>query len=340
MKQIGLSTCAVLVLGVGAIVGCGSGGASNTRSAASTPGSGVVTGGTAPGSGGRIRIVYDEAGVKPENLEAFRILKQSGGLERVVAWMNDRINLPKDITVKVTDNVAPGVEDASFGVDGETVWEPAFFLTETLQAARKLVPEVKTAGKVPSMLSEADFTPEAVFVGGTEFIFGHEMGHMVQRVLNIPVLTFEEYQADGFAAFVTLNNPSSGYKPAVQAAALFEELSGGRAPTVGDYSSDHPIIQTRVYNFLCLAAGTDPEKLRGPLIDSGFVPEGRALFCPLQWGQLNHGWWRVLEPHLSPSGKSASAAAMKQAEENYNRRMAEFAEDLKKVQEKSAGPRR
>src|SRR5262249_56822974 len=280
MKQIWLTTCASLVLGVGPVVGCGSDGASNTRSAASTPGSGVVTGGTAPGSGGRIRIVYDEAGVKPENLEAFRILKQSGGLERVAAWMNDRINLPKDITVKVTDNGGAGGEDASFGVDGETVWEPAFFLTETLQAARKLVPEVKTAGKVPSMLSEADFTPEAVFVGGTEFIFGHEMGHMVQRVLNIPVLTFEEYQADGFPAFVTLNNPSSASNPAVQAAALFEELSGGRAPTVGAYSSDHPIIQTRAYNFLCLAAGARPRPLPGPPPARGFLPHNRALSSP------------------------------------------------------------
>ena len=173
------------------------------------------------------------------------------------------------------------------------MWEPAFFLTENLQAAQKLVPEVKAAGKVPSVFIDEEFTPEAVLAGATEFIFGHEMGHMVSLVLAIPVLTFEEYQADGFAAFVTLSNPESGYKPALYAAALFgtDKFASehGEPNLFRDYSSDHPIIQLRLHNFLCLAAGTDPAMLRGPLIDSGFVPEGRAPFCPFQWAQLDHG---------------------------------------------------
>jgi len=290
------------------------------------------------GGGGKIKIVYDEAGVKPENLDAFRIVKESGGFDRIASWMNDRIDLPVDIRVMVTDAVPAGVTDASFDViDGATVWEPAFFLTESLQAAQKLVPEVKAAGKVPSVFTDDEFTPEAVLAGSAEFIFGHEMGHVVSLVIDPPVLTFEEYQADGFAAFVTLSNPESGYKPAIYAAALFDEFESEHGePTVSDFSSDHPIIQSRIYNFLCLAAGTDPATLRGPLIDSGFIPEGRALFCPFQWAQLDHGWWRALEPHLSPSGKTLTAAARKQAEENYNRRLEEFKVEIQKLRDRTA----
>jgi hypothetical protein len=314
----------LLVLGAGAIAGC-----AMTARRTAVPSVG--------GGGGKVIIVYDEAGVRPENLNAFRIVKQSGGLDRVASWVNARIDLPADITVKVTDAVPAGVTDASCEPDGKTVWEPAFFLTEMLEASQKLVPEVKSAGKVPAVLADADFTPEAVLAGATEFIFGHEMGHALMRLLDLPVLSFEEIQADGMAAFLTLNNPQSAYKPAIQAAVLFDEFASAHgAPTVGDYSSDHPIIQSRIYNFLCLAAGSDSDKLRGPLIDSGFVPEERALFCPLQWAQLDHGWWRVLEPHLSPSGRTLSAAARRQAEENYKRRFEEFKIEIQKLREKTA----
>src|SRR5215813_13946179 len=63
------------------------------------------------GGGGKIKIVYDEAGVKPENLDAFRIVKESGRFDRIASWMNDRIDLPVDIRVMVTDAVPAGVHN-------------------------------------------------------------------------------------------------------------------------------------------------------------------------------------------------------------------------------------
>src|SRR5262249_12740571 len=247
------------------------------------------------GGSGKIKIVYDEAGVKPENLDAFRIVKESGGFDRIASWMNDRIDLPVDIRVMVTDAVPAGVTDASFDViDGATVWEPAFFLTESLQAAQKLVPEVKTAGKVPSVFTDDEFTPEGVLAGSAEFIFGHEMGHVVSLVIDPPVLTFEEYQADGFAAFITLSNPESGYKPAIYAAALFDEFESEHGePTVSDFSSDHPIIQSRIYNFLCLAAGTDPAPPAGAPVGEGVVLPGRARPSPAPLPPLGTSGWRA-----------------------------------------------
>src|SRR5262249_23107704 len=168
MKRLWVSACALaLVLATGGIAGCTNGGTSSGTSAATTP-----------SGSGKIKITYDDAGVKPENLEAYRIVKQSGGLDRLALWVNDRIALPRDITVKVTDAVPKGVFVASFDdLEGATVWEPAAFFTDSYQGAKKLVPEVKAADKVPSVLSDAEFTPEAVLSGTMEFIFGHEIGH-------------------------------------------------------------------------------------------------------------------------------------------------------------------
>src|SRR5262249_11854806 len=67
---------------------------------------------------GRVQITYDEAGTKPENLHALRLMQQSGAFERVASWVNDRIALPSDIHVRVTDAVPTGVRDASAEADG------------------------------------------------------------------------------------------------------------------------------------------------------------------------------------------------------------------------------
>src|SRR5215471_17276780 len=171
----------LLALGLLVVSSCGDGGGSRSK----TP-------------QGRVKITYDEAGTKLENLNALRIIKQSGAFERVASWVNDRIALPYDINVRVTDAVPTGVTDASAEADGKTVWFSPFFLTEYLQAAQASV----TDARKPSILSDAEFTPESLFAGVSEFTFGHEMGHVLIRVLDIPVTSFEESMADGLATFV------------------------------------------------------------------------------------------------------------------------------------------
>jgi len=79
---------------------------------------------------GRGDLLRAGGGCEPENLTAFRIVKQSGGIDRVASWVNDRLDLPADITVRVTDAVPKSVTDASCEPDGKTVWEPAFFLSK------------------------------------------------------------------------------------------------------------------------------------------------------------------------------------------------------------------
>src|SRR5262249_62304569 len=140
MKRLWASGCALaLVLATGEIAGCTSGGTSSGTSAATTP-----------SGSGKIKITYDDAGVKPENLEAYRIVKQSGGLDRLASWVNDIIALPRDITVKVTDAVPKGVSVASFDdLDGATVWEPSSFFTASYKCSLKIAPQIKLAGSIP-----------------------------------------------------------------------------------------------------------------------------------------------------------------------------------------------
>ena len=49
------------------------------------------------------------------------------------------------------------------------------------------------------------------------------------------------------------------------------------------------------------------------LVTDGYVPQGRAGLCRKEWTQLNYGWWKVFEPHISDTYKDEAAAARAQA---------------------------
>jgi hypothetical protein len=102
------------------------------------------------------------------------------------------------------------------------------------------------------------------------------------------------------------------------AAVLFDAMGSKRPSlTIEDFSSDHAVIQQRVYNFLCSVIGSDPQRFHS-LVTDGYVPESRALLCGKEWTQLNYGWWTVLEPHLTRSYKKKTKAVRQQARKNLD----------------------
>jgi hypothetical protein len=151
-------------------------------------------------------------------------------------------------------------------------------------------------------------------VWANQFILGHELGHAIIRQLNLPLTGLEEDSADGFATFFTVNDKDTGPNAAVGAAVLFDAMGSKRPSlTLEDFSSDHPVILQRVYNFLCCVVGRDPQRLRNSLVTDGYIPDARALLCRKEWTQLNYGWWTVLEPRLTDSCKQETKTARQQA---------------------------
>ena len=136
--------------------------------------------------------------------------------------------------------------------------------------------------------------------------------------------------ADGFASFYTVNE--EGKDPAIVAAMLFDEIARRQGdPTIEQFASDHPITQQRVYNFLCLLEGSDPENLHGPLVDEGYLPESRAPLCPMESAWLNYGWWTVLESHITEAFKEQGTEAQEQARDQLIAENEAFAEEIQKI---------
>lgn len=265
---------------------------------------------------GRVTIVYQDNSIRPENQDAIKKIRDSGVFERMADRLTKGVALPHDLQVVVTDDLPKGVDDPITELDGRRIFWPAAFSKQTYDALIEFVPEVVRDKGAPKAISQENFTADVLNVWSNQFILGHEFGHAVIHQLNLPLTGLEEDSADGFATFFTVNDKDTGPDAALGAAVLFDAM-GSKKPnlTLEDFSSDHEVILQRVYNFLCAAIGSDPNRLKS-LVTDGYVPESRAMFCGKEWTQLDYGWWTMLEPHLTPSYRLETDAIRQQARQN------------------------
>jgi hypothetical protein len=275
---------------------------------------------------GQVEIIYEDDAIKPENRDVVEQLRKSGVLERSAEWSNERLALPYGIEVRVTDDVPEGVTDQSNEADGRTIWIPGSWLTDTYELNTKIVKDINR----PAVFPKEKFNADDLNVLTNQYIFGHEMGHALTRQLMLPLTGFEEDAADGFASFYNVNE--EGSDPVIAAAMFFDELARQQGDlTMEQFASDHPVTQQRVYNFLCLLYGSDPEKWQGPLVDEGYLPESRIPLCPMEWAQLNHGWWTVLEPHFIEAYREQGTEIQEQARDQLVAENEAFVKELKKI---------
>jgi hypothetical protein len=263
---------------------------------------------------GRVTIVYQDDAIQSENRDAIKKIRDSGVFERMADRLTKTIALPHDLQIVVTDKTPKGVDVATTEVDGRTIFWPPAFSKATYDVLAEFLPEVIASKGPPRAISKENFTADVLNVWANQFILGHELGHAIIRQVNLPLTGLEEDSADGFATFFTVNDKDTGPNAAVGAAVLFDAM-GSKRPnlTLEDFSSDHPVILQRVYNFLCCVVGSDPQRLQNSLVTDGYIPDARALLCRKEWTQLNYGWWTVLERHLTDGSKKETKAARQQA---------------------------
>jgi hypothetical protein len=281
---------------------------------------------------GRVRIVYDDAGIKPENRDVVKKIRDSGVFDRLAERTTQAVALPYDLEVKVTDNVPKGFDDPTTEVDGKTIFWPAVFLNTTRSLLGEFVPEVLRDKGAPKAIGPQNFNPDTLNIWANQFILGHELGHALIHQLTLPMTGMEEDSADGFATFFTIIDRETGPNAALGAAVLFDGFSAKKPDvTMEDFSSDHPVVQQRIYNFLCAVVGSDPQQLQNSLVADGYVPQGRVVLCRKEWTQLDYGWWKVLEPQITDAYKKQADAARAQAHKDLDEENAALPEKVRKL---------
>jgi Putative metallopeptidase len=310
------------------VSGCGGGGGDQQEEGKQA--AGQQEEGKQTAAAGQVKVFYEDDAIKPKNRHVVEQIRKSGVLEQTADWTNEVVALPHDLEVRVTDDVPEGVTDQTTEPDGRTIWVPASFLTETHKVLTKFVKDVNREGGRPAVFPKEKFNADDLNVLANQYIFGHEMGHALTRQLMLPLTGFEEDTADGFASFYNVNE--EGREPPLAAAMLFDEVARQQGDlTMEHFASDHPITQQQVYNFLCLLEGSDPENLHDSLVDEGYLPESRAVLCPMEWAQLNYGWWTVLEPHFNEAFREQGTEAQEQARDQLIAEYEAFAEKIQKI---------
>ena len=281
---------------------------------------------------GRVTIVYDDAGIKPENRDVVKLVRDSGAFERFADRTSKAVALPHDIEVRISDKMPKGIDVATTEVDGRTILWPADFFTTTRTLLAEAVADINRDNGRPKAIASENFNADVLTVWANEFILGHEMGHALIHQLRLPLTGLEEDSADGFATFFTVNDKKRGPNAALGAAILFDQFARKQGTvTLEELSSDHAVVQQRVYNFLCSVVGSDPQRLESSLVTDGFVPQLRAMLCRKEWAQLNYGWWTILEPHLTDAAKAETAAARRQARKDLDDEEAALAVKLRQM---------
>ncbi|MBZ9593610.1 DUF4344 domain-containing metallopeptidase [Streptomyces erythrochromogenes] len=306
----------VLVLACVAATGCGGTARDTGQGAAAGPRPQAAR-------SGRVTVVYEDRTVQPQDRQVVALIRDSRVLERSADWVSRSLALPHDLVVRVTADVPPGVTDAVTQPDGRTIYIPPAFLAQIEKALADVVKTVERPAPFPA----SQYNTDDLTVLSTEFIFGHEMGHALQRQFLLANLGLEEDAADGYASFYTVNEVGPG--PSLAAAILFDEIARkeGRL-TLEGLASDHPVTQQRVFNFLCYLEGSDPAKYKKPLVDGGYLPRTRAPLCPQAWAMLDYGWWTQLQPHFSAAFKSQGDERQKKAHAHLIAATKDFAKQL------------
>lgn len=238
----------------------------------------------------RITIAYEE----PKNAAHRPILetmRQKRALEAVQTILSP-IRLPKPLHVKLA------------GCDGEiNAWfEEATitlcyeFIEWTIEAARKT--------RKPVEVSE-----ETAITGTFLEVALHESAHAIFDYLAIPILGREEDAADQMAALWLIRHSGTntgGYLAGIVNLYLDEagvpnfrqldrpKLRIGRATA---FSDAHATPIQRMYNILCLAYGSDPDKYRA-ISEKGALPAERAEGCKEEYRQVSHAFSILISPHI------------------------------------------
>ena len=232
----------------------------------------------------RVRVEYVPP-TNPAHQPLYELLKQRRTLEKLQEIFSP-FRLPIDLTLRTVG--CNGISNAWYHrPDVSVCYE---YLHEIYQTA-------------PTEMTPGGITHADAVCGQTFFVFGHEMGHAMFDVLNVPIFGEAENAADHFSTYMMLQFGRDQAKGLITGAAYsykkYVQGSYVSAPLAA-FSDVHAAPAQRFYNMLCLAYGADPvlfaEFVEKDSIE--YLPQSRALNCKVEYEQVTSAFNASIRPHL------------------------------------------
>lgn len=145
-------------------------------------------------------------------------------------------------------------------------------------------------------------------IGNALFTLGHELGHAMISLLDLPVLGREEDAADTFATLSLLHIGTEFTRGVLVDTARGLTLVAERRDKSGrqpdNFYDEHGLDQQRAYQIICLMVGSDPNLFR-QVAERAKLSQERQETCQQMFEQAQDSWARLLQPHMrtASSGK-------------------------------------
>ena len=136
-----------------------------------------------------------------------------------------------------------------------------------------------------------------------DLFVGHEVGHALIDVYQLPVTGLEENVADQFASLMlsytydeSTGDYSIGQDMLYNVGTWFWISNELYSVNPDDYPfwDTHNLDIQRFYNISCYAYGSDPQ-YNQDLVDEGYLPEDRAYWCEEEYLVMERAWSFLLK---------------------------------------------
>src|SRR5262245_32419405 len=233
------------------------------------------------GEPAKIDIAYQRP-KDPAHQPLYELLTTRHVLEKIQAVLMP-FRLPARVLIKVEG--CDGTANAYSGDDAVTVCYE--YLDEIWR-------------NVPGETTPEGVAPIDALAGPLVDVFFHEFGHVVFRLLRVPVFGREEDAADQFSAYLMLHfGPQEARR--LIAGTAYQFRSDLQKPEVTvpvkDFSDSHGAPAQRFYNLLCIAFGANAE-LFADIVKKGYLPIERAIGCEDEYYQLAFAFKTLIGPYI------------------------------------------
>jgi hypothetical protein len=229
----------------------------------------------------RIRIEY----VPPKNpahQAIYDTMKERHALETVQKIFSP-FKLPIDLTVK------------TMGCDGVS---NAYFKRPELVICYEYLDDVRK--RMPKETTPIGLTPADTVIGQFFFTAGHEMGHALFALLDVPLWGRPEDAADSFSAYMMLLLGKDEARRLIGGAAFsYKKFVLQPTMTIPQtaFADEHGASMQRFYNLLCISYGANQE-LFADLVDKGYLPKRRASRCKREYEEIAFAFDQTIKPHI------------------------------------------
>jgi hypothetical protein len=227
-------------------------------------------------------------------------LKQRGILEQYSQFMSP-LRLKQNYTVTTVDC---GRVNADYSNDGHgdrrirICYEYLSMVENEAAVPReKLPPPLRN---IPNTGLMQGFTRAEVIIGGIIQVLLHETGHAIFDIQGIPRLGREEDAADGISGLMMLQFGQSVALTTIRGAINVFYHSDARFKfKPADMAEVHSLDIQRLYNYLCLAYGSEHRDAFQALADA-YLPAVRKPNCPFEYKQALRAFEMTVLPDVDP----------------------------------------